>query len=558
MQEARDRLGSHPRERDRCSVTRVLAGSFAPFAVSSNDPMAWRLPSAAEMAALDAEAIRAGVSPLELMERAGAAVASSVQASLGGSHGRVLVLCGPGNNGGDGLVVARLLAARGVAVSALLASSERYSGDCVEQIRRLGRADVSGTLPAALADVAGCLQAASPERERELFSSAALVVDALLGTGQRLPLTGSVAALVSQLRAEQDARPGLKVVAIDLPTGASADSGAVAELHVHADLTVAVEHVKRGCLQFPARAACGEIVAASIGISSSTHVAVTAVEGAARPRLPRRLVDGHKGDAGRVGIVGGSAAMPGAALLAALGALHAGAGLVTRTWRTAWGASASLAECMNDLLAGDSPGLGVSDLPAIASAAERADAVVLGPGLGAAPDTAALVEQLLRKLQAQGVPVVVDADALNAVAQGSVSLRDVRAIATPHPGEAARLLGTDTAAVQRDRFAAAQALSEKLGCVVVLKGAGTIVCGEGRCGVIARGSPYMATAGSGDVLSGVVAACASRSSSLFDAAAVAAYAHACAGERASSESGGPVLASEIARHTSSVMGALAG
>ncbi len=537
-------------------MSRVQAGSFAPFSVPSNEPGAWRLPSSTEMASLDSRAIQSGTPALELMERAGSAVAGSVQALLGGSHGRVLVLCGSGNNGGDGLVAARLLAQRGVAVTALVAHADRYSRDFVEQLKLYGDALSAGSVPLALAEIGRCVEVADPKREREVFASAAVVVDALLGTGQRLPLGGSVASLVAQLRSEQISRPALKVLAVDLPTGVCADTGALAELHVRADVTVALELIKRGCMQFPGRAACGEIVAASIGIAGVGGTLATAIEGAARPRIARRLVDGHKGQSGRIVVVGGCAAMPGAPLLAATGALHAGAGLVTRSWRTAWGSSAAIPECMNALLPGESPFLEASDLPLLAGLATRADCVVLGPGLGVAPETVALVERLLAELSSTRVRVVVDADALNAVAQTGATLSAVRAIATPHPGEAARLLGASVEELQADRFAAAQALAERLGCVVVLKGAGTIVCGEGRCGVVARGSPYMATAGSGDVLSGVVAACTARADSLYDAAAVAAYVHACAGERAAAESGGPVLATEIARATSAVIGAL--
>lgn len=248
--------------------------------------------------------------------------------------------------------------------------------------------------------------------------------------------------------------------------------------------------------------------------------------------------------------------MPGAPLLAALGALHAGGGSVSRAWRKGWSGSVAPVECMNVLLSGDDAVLGPADAPLLIEAVRGADSVVLGPGLGTAAETAQIIDLLLQELQSSATRVVVDADALNVIADSAGNLRAVRAIATPHPGEAARLLSTTSAAVQSDRFGAAQALSEKLGCTVILKGAGTVVCGEGRCGMVARGSQYMATAGSGDVLSGVVAACAVRSDSLFDAAAVAAYVHACAGERAATESGGPILASEIARYTSGVMGAL--
>ena len=537
-------------------MSRVDAGSFAPYTVSSNSPVAWRLPTSPEMAALDAETIRSGISSLELMERAGSALAANIHAYLGGSHGRVLVLCGPGNNGGDGLVAARLLSERGVAVTALLTRSERYADDCIEQVRRFGAAVVEGDPPAQLKALGSIVASISEDRKDELFSSAAIIVDALLGTGQRLPPTGYVADLVGRLRREQAERAVVRVVAVDIPTGVSADTGECSELHVRADRTVAVELVKRGCLQFPARSACGEIVAVPIGILGTSPVSVRAIEGAARPRLERRRTDGHKGDNGRILVVGGSAAMPGAPLLSAVGALHAGAGLVSRVWRQSWGASLVQAECMNEIVPGDAAVLGAFDVGVVVEAAKRADCVVVGPGLGTASDTIEFVRGLLRELLALGSRMVIDADALNVIAETGVTLRGSKAIATPHPGEAARLLNTATSRVQSDRFSAARELVARLGCTVVLKGAGTVVCSEQECGVVARGTPYLATAGSGDVLAGIVAACVVRARSLFDAAAVATYVHACAGERAATESGGPILASDVARYASSVMGAL--
>lgn len=536
-------------------MIRVQAGSFAPFSVASNDALAWRAPSSAEMAALDRRTIDAGTPALELMERAGAAVATSVQPLLGGSLGRVLVLCGPGNNGGDGLVVARLLASRGVAVTAVLASATKHSPECLEQLGRLGTALCMAPVPAELLSKR-LVEAVSGAEVKALLASATVVVDALLGTGQRAELKDGIAELVKAVVAEKLSRPSLRVLAVDIPTGVLADTGAVTIPHITADVTVAIELIKRGCLQFPGRAASGEIVTAPIGISAAGQVEFSLVEGAARPVLARRLIHGHKGDSGRVLVVGGSAAMPGAPLLSALGALYAGAGLVSRVWRRSWGSLCSLPECMNEILAGDSDFLTPEDIGALRGALLRADAVVLGPGLGLRPETQEFVRAALELLKSERKRVIIDADALTHLSMLNERLSDHAAVITPHPGEAATLLGKSVQAVQGDRFSAVRELSERFGCTVVLKGAGTMVAGEGRAGIVARGSQYMATAGSGDVLAGVVSACAVRSASLFDAAAVAAYVHACAGERASAENGGPVLASEIARSVASVMGAL--
>lgn len=534
----------------------IVSGSFAPVRVASAEESAWCLPSSLEMAELDAAAVTAGSSALELMERAGRGMAAEVEGMLRREHRRVLVLCGPGNNGGDGLVVARLLAENGVPVTALITASERYSAEFVSQVARCPHVVIAEPLPAALKPLAAHVRVLAADQAEALFASAALAVDALLGTGQRSVLRGPIAKLVSRLMEEKMARPSLSIVSLDLPTGLDGDTGAVADPHVQADRTVTVQLVKRGMMQFPGRAACGSIVAVNIGIAVRQPVACSAIEGPALPRLAPRRSDSHKGDLGRILVVGGSAAMPGAPVLAVLGALHAGAGLVTRVVRAGWGGLGATPECMHEVLPGDAPFLMPDDVPHVVRAATLADVVVVGPGLGQSAETVSCIRGLVQELKAIGKRVVADADALNAVAQHGISLQGLQAVITPHPGEASRLLGKPVSVIQGDRFAAAQELSERYSGTAVLKGAGTIVCGEGRMGVVARGTPYLATAGSGDVLSGIVAALLARSESSFDAAALGAYIHACAGERASSASGGPVLAGDVARAAASVIGVL--
>lgn len=508
------------------------------------------------MAELDAAAIESGAPALELMERAGRGMASEIEGLLRREQRRVLVLCGPGNNGGDGLVVARVLAENGVPVTALISTAERYSPEFLAQAARCPNMAVGEALPAALQGFAAQVRVLAADSVEALFSGASLVVDALLGTGQRPVLRGAVAKLVSRLMVEKQARPSMAIVSLDLPTGLDGDTGAVADPHVQADRTVTVQLVKRGMMQFPGRAACGAIVAIDIGIGVRRPVAAAAIEGAALPRLTARRPDVHKGDLGRVLVVGGSAAMPGAPVLAVLGAFHAGAGLVTRVVRVGWGGLGSPPECMHEVLAGDAPFLVADDVPAVVQAASLADAVVVGPGLGQSAETVSFIRGLVGELKVIGKRVVFDADALNAVAQHGISLEGLQAVITPHPGEASRLLGKPVAMVQSDRFGAARELSERYAGTTVLKGAGTVVCGEGRTGVVARGTPYLATAGSGDVLAGIVAALLPRAESSFDAAALGAYVHACAGERASSLSGGPIMAGDVARAVASVIGVL--
>jgi hydroxyethylthiazole kinase-like uncharacterized protein yjeF len=537
-------------------VNEILSGSFSPLTVASPEARAWMLPSSSEMAELDAATIRRGVSALELMERAGVAMAEQIANLLRGERKRVLVLCGPGNNGGDGLVVARILSERTIPVTALMAPAERYSPECIEQMKRLGEVVVASPKPAALNAVGPHVRAVEADKIEALFSGATIVVDALLGTGQRSALRGPIATLAARAMAEKESRPSVSIVSLDIPTGVDGDTGCVATTHIVADLTISVELVKRGMLQFPARSACGRIATVGIGIASTGDVACTALEGAALPRLPKRGLDSHKGDLGRVLIIGGSRGMPGAPVLSVLGALRSGAGLVTKIGRESWFGASTPPECMLELLGGDAPCFIASDAPQVCDAASQADVVVVGPGMGQSPDTAEFLTILFRELKAIGRRAVVDADALNLISRQGTSLQGMQAVVTPHPGEASRLLGKPVALIQSDRFSAVHEISERYSAVTVLKGAGSIVYGEGRTGIVARGTPYLATAGSGDILAGIIAAMMARVSSLFEAAALGTYIHARAGEVASERSGGPVLASDVALGASSIVGTL--
>jgi NAD(P)H-hydrate epimerase len=557
------------------------------------------------MAALDRAAMAAGVAAAELMERAGAAVVRRLTQLIPQS-GEVVVLCGPGNNGGDGLVVARLLTQAGFTVTTVLVAAPRYSRECLAQVglitqlpgatqpHILSTSALSGEpAPAALAEILPHPVHVSPHAIAQLLAKAAVVVDALLGTGQRgvahstatphaKPASAEpIPALIQLVATARRAHPRMKVVAVDIPTGVDGDTGAVGELHIEADLTVTFECCKRGMLQFPARSACGRIEVAPLGIThngpDAPEVEFRAVQGlVGLPVLPPRRPDLHKGDLGRVLVIGGSAAMPGAAVLAVLGALHAGAGVVTRVTRSSWPQPSAPAECMNLILPGAAATLEPSDLSAILDACARADVVVVGPGVGLAPAVAEFLRQFveaLRKsagaaageaaLTTTGNPpgvvrpkLVVDADALTCIAAHSIQLAGLPVVITPHPGEAQRLLGTDPAVDAADRFAVVRALARRWGVVTLLKGAGTLVHDGSRGVLVARGTPYLATAGSGDVLSGVIAALLHRVATVQDAAVLGAYVHACAGERAAARSGGPILASEVAAAVSAEVGGL--
>jgi hydroxyethylthiazole kinase-like uncharacterized protein yjeF len=537
-------------------VIQLALGSFGSVTLPDQSVRSLATPSSSEMAHLDAVAIAAGTSGLELMERAGLLVADEARklAKVAVEKTSIVIMCGPGNNGGDGLVVARALQTDGYNVTAVLAHESRYSNECLAQA-----AHVKGLRMLTSGDRETSPISALPISEAELsqaLAQASLVVDALLGTGQRDAPRGSIASLVRLVAHAKSSNPDLKVLSVDVPTGICADTGRVFEPHIVAHLTVSIELLKRGTVQFPARDACGLMKVVSIGIDARSSVRFALALGENLPAFHPRALDAHKGSFGKVLVIGGSAAMPGASVLAALGALRSGVPLVTRATRAGWLSPEIPPECMHALIPGEAPYYQESDLEAVLEHASKADVVVLGPGLGRHPETGAFTRQLVRGLVDAEKGVVIDADALYHCAHEGVSFHGARIVITPHPGEAAVLLEQSTAEVQGDRFASVEALQSRFGGVALLKGAGTLVY-DGKSGyIIPRGTPYLATGGSGDVLSGIIAACLSRGLSMAEATVAGAYIHAVAGEKASMASGGPIIASDIAWAAASVFGDL--
>ena len=471
-----------------------------------------------------------------LMENAGAAVARLVDERFGAAR-RVAVLCGRGNNGGDGFVVARRLGRRARAV--LLGSREGVSGEALVHLRACER---SGVPVREAAD--GPAWAAA----RDLVADADLVVDAVLGTGLRSAPSGLAAAAIEWMRARHAA--GVAVVAVDLPSGVPSDGGAFDWPAVAADVTVAFAALKRGHVLPPAAALAGEVVVADIGIPGE------AIEGSgpalflledddAAPAFPRRPRGAHKGDFGHLLVVAGSIGKTGAAVLAAGGALRGGAGLVTvATPAPCLPIVASArAEAMTvPLPATPAGGLAAESLAALVSLAGERDAVVLGPGLGQEAETRALVRAFVG---ACPVPLLVDADGLNALAPAQAGdraglealRRPAPTVLTPHPGEMARLVGRSTRDVQATRPETALALARETGAVVVLKGEGTVIADPvGHAAVCGAGNPGMATGGTGDVLAGLVGALLGRHGALL-AATAGVLAHARAGDLAARSKG---------------------
>jgi len=497
-----------------------------------------RLASADEMRAIDRAAIDGcGIPGRELMERAGAAVARAARALLS-PGGRVLAVCGGGNNGGDGYVAARLLRDAGVeARAAAVAPRAALHGDALAAREAAERAGVPIDDPAD----PGQLHAAPGD----------VILDALLGTGLARAPEGAYAAAIARVGALRDG--GARVVAVDVPSGLSSDTGQPLGPCVRADRTVTFGFAKRGLVLHPGAELAGDLEVADIGIPPAAAARVPVgcellAEEEARALVPPRPPDAHKGDAGRVLVVAGSPGKSGAAHLALTGALRGGAGLVTLAAREEVlpFALAGRPEAMSVPLLGNGP-LGDADLDPLLAAAKGMDAAVVGPGIPRGPETARLLRAFIERA---GVPVVLDADALNALAErpGLVSGIPVPAILTPHPGEMARLVGGTIAAVQADRVALAAGRARAWGCVVVLKGARTVVAAPGApAAVIPTGNPGMATGGTGDVLAGLAGALLAGHLPAFDAARAAAFVHGLAGDLAAARWGQRgLLASDLA------------
>ncbi len=485
--------------------------------------------TAAEMRELDRATIEEiGLPGLTLMETAGRAVADAALRMLPpGAGGRVAVVCGPGNNGGDGFVVARVLRSRGVDATAYLAAGRAgirgHAREHLAILERAGGVVLALDTPAAL------------EEHRGAIAGAALAVDALFGIGQARPIEGHLAAVVAAIN-EAPRR-----LAVDIPSGLDTDTGKTLGVAVQADRTVTMGVLKIALVSSPGFAACGEVEVADIGIPpalvAASGVRAGLVERADVARwLPRPAALDHKGRRGHVLVVGGAPGMRGAGRLSAAAALRAGAGLVTLACSGAADAIAAPDAVMTRGI--DGP---------LAPLLDGKAAIVIGPGLGTAGDAMAHVGEAL----ASGLPAVLDADALNLLAAVPASIAGAAGpvVITPHPGEAARLLGRTVPEIERDRLAAARELAARTHAVVVLKGARTIVCdgtlGDDHCALNPTGGPALATGGSGDVLAGVIGALLAQGLAAGDAARAGVYVHGAAGDALGAALGRGVIASDL-------------
>ncbi|MEX0386568.1 NAD(P)H-hydrate dehydratase [Spiribacter onubensis] len=476
-----------------------------------------------QVRALDRRAIEDhGIPGGVLMARAGRATWRLIRQRFPDAR-RVMVLCGGGNNGGDGYVIARLAADAGLAVDLCpFADPAGLSGDA-----RRAANEALARVPSA---------AFSPERLAETD----LVVDALLGTGLDRPVSGAMADAIGAVNASH-----CRVVAVDVPSGLSARTGQVMGIAVRAALTPTFIGLKQGLFTGEAADCIGEVVFDDLQVPAAVH---DGMEPSARllgaealeAGLPRRPRTAHKGAFGHVLVIGGDLGMGGAVRIAGEAAARSGAGLTSVVTRPAH-VAALLAARPELMVHGVEAGSGLAALLA------RADVLAVGPGLGQAEWGRALFEAV----RDGDRPLVVDADGLNWLAQAPTRRDDW--VLTPHPGEAARLLDTDIAEIDRDRFAAVTAIARQYGGVAVLKGAGTLISDGLCCRVCTEGNPGMASGGMGDALTGLIAGLRAQGFDTLASACLGVQAHARAADRAALDGERGLLAGDLLNALRSVV-----
>ncbi len=491
-----------------------------------------RVVTSQEMRAIDRAAIEGlGIPGLVLMENAGRDVFIHLTDFTDGVEGlRALVVCGKGNNGGDGFVVARHLANHGADVRIiLLGRMSEVQGDA-----QVNMAIAKGMgLP-----IVEILDEEGLALLTDTLLEADVVVDAIFGTGFSGKAEGLYASVIDRMNSCDS-----PLIAIDCPSGLNVDTGRPEGACVEADLTVTMALLKRGHLLYPGADLCGEVAVVDIGIPPSLVEQqkirlATLEEDEARLLIPQRPRDAHKGDCGTVYLLAGSVGFTGAGAMAGLSALRAGAGLVT------WGLPQSLNDAMEAKLTEvmtkplpetSARSLALKALAESEAFLKKATVLALGPGISTHPETAELVHQAVSTLT---LPMIIDADGLNCLALKKGWKKNSRSelVLTPHPGEMARLLNIATEDVQKDRIGITERAAQEFEATVVLKGAPTIIAqpNQDTC-INTTGNPGMATAGSGDVLTGLIAGFMAQGLSGYSAAKLGVYVHGLAGDLAAEE-----------------------
>ena len=506
--------------------------------------------TAAEMRQIDQETIEGiGIPGIVLMETAGSAIVGAIEQHYPTSQ-RIGILVGKGNNGGDGLVIARQLAHAGRDVFIFLVSApDSFTGEAAINLQIAKRLGLR--IEEILTDTEFYGTGAVPTT----LASCELLVDAIFGTGLRGTVRDPIATVINAINSL-----ATSILSVDLPSGLDADTGHPLGTCVRADRTVTIGLPKRGLLVHPGAEFAGKLEVVDIGfpeqVIDAQGIKVNWTTTAqASQWVPPRLPASHKGTYGRVLVVAGSTGMTGAAALASEAALRAGAGLVTL----------AIPKHLNPILEGllpevmtlplpetDAGSLSVSATSAILEFAEKTKSVLaIGPGLSQHPDTVALVQQLVRENREQelGRRMVVDADGLNALSQAPevISLLDREAILTPHPGEMSRLANASVLGLEADRIRTAQQFASEHNLTLVFKGAPTVTgLPSGDVWINSTGNPGMATGGMGDVLTGIIAGLMAQGHSSETAAVLAVYLHGLAGDIAAEALGMPgLIASDV-------------
>lgn len=469
--------------------------------------------TAAQSRTLDRTAIEQfGIPGFRLMQRAGHAAFAELLERWPGVR-RLTIACGAGNNGGDGLIVAGLAWQQGIEVQLLVLTDDYANHLHGEALAAWQWAEAVGVHPRRW--------------QSGMELSGEVLVDALLGTGVKGVVQGELAALITQFNRSH--RP---VLALDIPSGLCGDTGSVLGVAVRADLTLTFIALKQGLLTHEGVDYCGELKFDALLLPDEVYEetspsAFRTDRDDVAKLLPARRRSSHKGLFGHVLVIGGDHGMGGAALMAAEAAARSGAGLVSLATRPEH-VTAALTRAPEVMTSGVNSGQDLQPL------LERPDVLVVGPGLG----QSAWADQLLQKALASGKPLVLDADALNLLQQRQYPQRGRHDwILTPHPGEAARLLGREVAAVQCDRFSAIRDLQCEMGGTVVLKGAGSLSFDGDGMHLCSAGNPGMACGGMGDVLSGIIGALRAQRLSAIDAARAGVYVHARAADLCALEQG---------------------
>ncbi len=485
-----------------------------------------KIVSVDEMRGIDRRATEIfGISSLILMENAGIRVADAAMNLIQAAHPMVAIVAGKGNNGGDGLVAARHLMNAGIQVEVFV------SGDQIDMTRDC--AANYQILENMKAPIYHLQDQGSLDRFSWAAANADLIIDALFGISYRPPLRDLDAQVVSIINEHR--RP---VLAIDIPSGVEADSGRISGGAIQADWTVTLALPKMGLFIEPGRSRAGKVTVADISIPGSllSDKAIKnnlLTESMMNQHFRPRPAESHKGNYGHVVVIGGSMGMTGAVMLTSAAALSAGAGLVTAAIPESLEpvVAAGLMEVMTmPLPETRDKAVGIEALPVIENLLGIASVCAIGPGLSRYPEAAAIIRFVLER---SGIPIVIDADGLNALGQdiGVLGKRQVPIVLTPHPGEMARMLGTSIEHVQSNRLEAAKRAAGEWGVTIVLKGSRTIIAEPGgETYINTTGNPGMATAGSGDVLTGIISSLIGQGLRPHIAAAAGAYLHGKAGD----------------------------